>query len=147
MASWLTNMYEASGHNTTFIEEHPYDEYFFTDDRGENLGYHMGELVKHLSPQTSLGTDSFGDSTEDDMATTVSFPNMLFNQYLISLGEFENLANYANRNDGPEKWLVHLLFIGATMVVQVILLNMMIAIMGDSYDYAQDNKLAFRTRG
>ena len=106
----------------------------------------MGELVKKLSPQTSLGTDSFGDSTDDWETTAASFPNMLFNQYLISLGEFENLANYANRDDGASKWLVHLLFIGATMVVQVILFNMMIAIMGDSYDYAQDNKVAFRIR-
>ena len=62
---------------------------------------------------------------------------MLFNQYLISLGEFENLGNYGNRYD---RVVTHLLFIGSTLGVQVILFNMLIAIMGDSFDYATDNK-------
>ena len=60
MTSWLTKIQEASGHEKTFSEENPDDAWFF-HYKGL-LGVRMEELVKHLSPQTSLGTDSFGDS-------------------------------------------------------------------------------------
>ena len=54
--------------------------------------------------------------------------NMVLNQYLLLLGEFE-LDNFDTKNNA---W-VWLIFFLATFISQVMIFNMLIAIMGDSY--------------
>jgi len=55
--------------------------------------------------------------------------NMLLNQYLLLLGEF-----YLDANDeGKYSVLIWIIFFLATFISQVIIFNMLIAIMGDSY--------------
>ena len=59
----------------------------------------------------------------------ISFFDSIFNQYLIGLGEFD-LDNYKlERHD----WFVWVLFIFMTFLTQIVFLNMLIAIMGDTY--------------
>ena len=56
--------------------------------------------------------------------------DMLLNQYLVLLGEF-NLDNFA---DEPQSRLCYIFFIFATLITQITMLNMMIAIMGDTFE-------------
>lgn len=58
------------------------------------------------------------------------------NQYLMSTGEYDT-GNFSN---GADFWLVWVLFIVISFFTQIILLNMLIAIMADSYDYIYGNK-------
>lgn len=53
----------------------------------------------------------------------------LFNQYLLSLGEF-GIDEFSN---GPQATLCYIFFIFATFFTQVTALNMIIAIMGDTF--------------
>ena len=56
--------------------------------------------------------------------------NTLFNQYLLALGEF-GMDNF--KEGSPNLWLVIALFITATFLTQITILNMLIAIMGDTF--------------
>ena len=56
----------------------------------------------------------------------------IYNQYLLSLGEFASLESLGN--GAPYEKLVVIFFIMATFFTQITLLNMLIAIMGDSFD-------------
>ena len=56
--------------------------------------------------------------------------DMLLNQYLVLLGEF-NLDNFA---DQPQSRLCYIFFIFATLITQITMLNMLIAIMGDTFE-------------
>ena len=62
--------------------------------------------------------------------------NMIMNQYYLSLGEF-NTDNFSKQ---PHDVLCYLLFILATFFVQVTMLNMLIAIMSDTYERVSENK-------
>ncbi len=57
------------------------------------------------------------------------FIDIMVEQYLLSLGEFD-VGNFAN---GPQKVLIYFFFILATLLTMVTALNMIIAIMGDTY--------------
>ena len=61
---------------------------------------------------------------------------MLLNQYLLALGEF-NHGNFANE---PQAILCYTFFIGATFFTQITMLNMLIAIMGDSFERVMENR-------
>ena len=73
--------------------------------------------------------------------------NFLYNQYMLALGEFA-LDGFENH---PNTDLCFLLFIFATLFTQVVFLNMLIAIMGNTFaqvmekkpQYAQETKLSF----
>ena len=56
--------------------------------------------------------------------------NTLFHQYLMALGEFD----IEHLQDSLYRPSPALLFVFFTFVIQIVLLNMLIAIMGDSYD-------------
>ena len=71
------------------------------------------------------------------------FIDALYNQYLLSLGEFSSLSS---AEGNPQAQLVLAFFITATFFSSVTMLNMLIAIMGDSFDYAQENKARFSTQ-
>ena len=57
---------------------------------------------------------------------------------MLSLGEFNNLAG--DGEQGMESFLVILFFLAATFQTQVTMLNMLIAIMGDSFDRSMESK-------
>ena len=57
------------------------------------------------------------------------FLNAVTNQYMLSLGEFD-LANYKGGNNDSLAWAV---FITTTFIIQITFLNMLIAIMGDTF--------------
>ena len=68
--------------------------------------------------------------------------DLLYNQYLLCLGEF-GLDNFG---DHPEAMLVYLFFIMATFISQLTMLNMLIAIMGDSYAKVIENSAVNATK-
>ena len=63
-------------------------------------------------------------------------PDMLLNQYFLALGEF-NYANFANQ---PQAIVCYALFLLATFFSQITMLNMLIAIMGDSFERVTENR-------
>lgn len=64
------------------------------------------------------------------------FIDMLLNQYLMALGEFDT-ESYANE---PQAWLCYLFFFFATFFTMIVMLNMLIAIMGDTFSKVMENK-------
>ena len=65
------------------------------------------------------------------------FIDLIYNQYLLALGEFETDSFMA----GNETRLVLLIFICATFYTQIIVLNMLIAVMSDSFANFMENRL------
>lgn len=61
----------------------------------------------------------------------------LYNQYLLALGEFSTLEQ---KSKSSNERLVLLFFSGATFFTMITMLNMVIAIMGDSFDAAIENR-------
>ena len=55
--------------------------------------------------------------------------NAVLNQYFLALGEFST----DNFSDQPNSGLAWILFVAATFVTQITILNMLIAIMGDTF--------------
>ena len=55
--------------------------------------------------------------------------NAFYNQYMLTLGEF-TIDEY---DDQPQVYLCYIFFISATFFTQILFLNMLIAIMGDTY--------------
>ena len=62
-------------------------------------------------------------------------PSVIYNQYMLALGEFEteNLS-------GPQATLCYTFFILATFFSLIMILNMFIAIMGDTFERNIENK-------
>jgi len=56
---------------------------------------------------------------------------------LLALGEFSTLDNFGDNEQGK---LACLFFIGATFISQLTILNMLIAVMGDTYERVIENK-------
>ena len=67
---------------------------------------------------------------------------MVLNQYMVALGEFHT-ESYLRNEYMPIVWI---LFIMATFFTQITMLNMLIAIMGDTFDKVTENKKTFTTR-
>ena len=64
----------------------------------------------------------------------------LYNQYLLTLGEFVNIE----KMDGQSNDMVVLgFFNAATFFTQITMLNMLIAVMGDSFAQATENRAKF----
>lgn len=91
-------------------------------------------------------------SYDDDQGTL--FAEGLFNQYRIMLGDF-GLMTFNRKSDchdeyegwiTMENWLVLLYFIGATFLTQITILNMLIAIMGSTFDRHNEDLHANSTR-
>ena len=71
-----------------------------------------------------------------------SWLNSILNQYLLALGEF-NMDAFSENGAGdklPNSPLVWALFIGATFITQITILNMLIAIMGDTFGKVSEMK-------
>ena len=61
---------------------------------------------------------------------------MMINQYLLTLGEYDQIANYNQSHLGAMCWLF---FILASFMSTVVVLNMVIAIMNDTYSRVSEN--------
>ena len=87
---------------------------------------------------------NMGRTPADDSTLVSPFFNnwvldALMNQYMLSLGDFGSLmANSASESIETE--LIMVLFFMATFFVQITMLNMLIAIMSDSFDYSMENR-------
>ena len=57
----------------------------------------------------------------------------IYSQYLVSLGFFDNVLDNMEKDVAYEKFVI-LFFGSATFYTQLTMLNMLIAIMGDSFD-------------
>ena len=62
---------------------------------------------------------------------------------MLSLGEFGDLTNIDAENLTVETWVVMIFFFMATFFTQITMLNMLIAIMGDSFDRSMENMKRF----
>ena len=62
--------------------------------------------------------------------------DLFYTQYMLALGMFEP----ENYGDHPQAILAFLFFLGATVMSQLTMLNMLIAIMGDSFDRVFENQ-------
>lgn len=67
------------------------------------------------------------------------FLNAFYNQYMLSLGEF----NYGNYESGPQTYLCYAFFLCATFLTQITFLNMLIALMGDTFAKVMEQKEQF----
>lgn len=63
--------------------------------------------------------------------------NSIINQYLLALGEFSTLENFAEQ---PHAGLCYVFFVLATFFTMLTMLNMLIAIMGDTFERVTENK-------
>ena len=61
----------------------------------------------------------------------------IYDQYLLALGDFSTNGNF---DDHSEPKLVAIFFVMATFFINVTMFNMLIAIMGERFDYATDNE-------
>ena len=58
------------------------------------------------------------------------------NQYMLSLGEFD-VDNFGQNQKDPVVWILFLL---STFIAQIIFLNMLIAVMGDTFEKVNEVK-------
>ena len=58
------------------------------------------------------------------------------NQYMLALGEYD-FENFGLNQKDPAVWI---LFLIATFASQIVILNMLIAIMGDTFNRVSDSK-------
>ena len=69
--------------------------------------------------------------SEDSVPDYSKFHGALKHVYLLALGEF-NLKDY-ELGDGTDKLLLWILFVSASFFLLIHLLNMLIAIMGETF--------------
>ena len=69
----------------------------------------------------------------------VSVVDTMIDQYLMLFGEFASLENYTGV-DGLEKEFIMLFFVCATFFSTITMLNMLIAIMGDTFDRCTESR-------
>ena len=60
----------------------------------------------------------------------ITFIDSFLNEYLLSLGEFDTDAY----KEHPNSALCWIFFVAATFLIQITALNMLIALMGDTFD-------------
>ena len=101
--------------------------------------YMMFGSAFYILNMNRLGvTDEEGESAEivPNISTFWVF-DAFYNQYELGLGEFELDGIRASDNN---KALVYLLFLLSTFTIQITFLNMLIAIMGDTFGQAMENR-------
>ena len=99
-------------------------------------------LLMFGMPMIMLNLNSFGDNKIVDDPFDYIALNMLLNQYLLALGEF-NFDNFAVH---PQTGLCFFFFVMATFVTQIAMLNMMIAIMADTFERVIENRIVNATK-
>ena len=83
--------------------------------------------------------------TEDNAIVEETFGsiwllNAFYNQYMLALGEFTIDAF----DDEPQVYLCYAMFLGATFFTQITFLNMLIALMGDTYGKVMEAKETYQ---
>ena len=83
--------------------------------------------------------------SEEESLVTVIFNNEIvdgiFNQYMMSLGEFQLLIDQSTgHGENLETVIIMMFFLGATFFTQITMLNMLIAIMGDTFERVVENR-------
>ena len=66
------------------------------------------------------------------------FVDILFNQYMLSLGEFEHDFDYH-----PQWYLCWIFLLAATFFTQITMLNMLLAIMGNTFDNVIEKRAVY----
>ena len=74
------------------------------------------------------------DTIQTDITNVWVF-DAVINQYLLALGSFDQLNNFAGHEDSV---LIYIFFVIATFFTQITFLNMIISIMGDVYDEVRE---------
>ena len=101
---------------------------------GKDIAAFLGLLFISLMmfgiPLIMLNNSRTDELALVDQKFSFWIPNMLINQYLLALGEF-NLDNFES---GSQSSLCYIFFTAATLFTQVTMLNMLVAIMGDTFD-------------
>ena len=79
--------------------------------------------------------DSFGTELFDETFPSFAYVSAILNQYLVALGDWDT-ENYAisTTRSSTNSYLVWLLFVFTTFFSQIVIFNILIAIMGDTYD-------------
>lgn len=96
------------------------------------FGFPLLILNYNRDPETQLYDEIFeGNNTK--------VLNVIMNQYLLALGEF-GLDNFS---DNPQQYLLWILFILATLLTQLTFLNMLVAIMGDTFECVMENQQTY----
>ena len=74
----------------------------------------------------------YRETLYDDEITSFKSVNVLIHQFLATLGDF-SVDGYSSKSDSdlPLDWVI---FLSSTVFINVIIFNMLIAIMSDSYD-------------
>lgn len=91
-------------------------------------------------PLMMLNYYTYVDTPVFDTLSGFSLADSMMNQYYLSLGEF-NTENYSKH---PLSVIIFLIFVGATMFTQITMLNMLIAIMGDTFDKVNENSIGIK---
>ena len=100
-------------------------------------------LIAFAVPMSMLDLNRNGDEVLIGTSFGWWFIDGIINQYLLSLGEFASLETMGESPDTTR--LAMAFFILSTGFTSVTMLNMLIAIMGDSFAYATENKDKFAT--
>lgn len=77
------------------------------------------------------------DAVITDEVFGIPWIDAFVRSYLIGLGEFA-MDNFNEGNDG---WLIWIFFLLSTFVTQLVFMNLLIAIMGDTFDRVQEVKI------
>ena len=94
-----------------------------------------GRSINPSGGQSSLYSD-YTSLYQDESGS--SFWNAIVHIYLISLGEFST-DDYGNRGS-LQKTVIWILFLSATFFIQITFMNMLIAIMSNTYSETMAKK-------
>ncbi len=72
-----------------------------------------------------------------DLFTGENFQYAMIHLYRLAFGDFD-MDNYGGR--GRNTFLIFLFWFLCTMLIPLIMMNMLIAIMGDTYDKVSENR-------
>jgi len=78
--------------------------------------------------------DSFGIGLFDETFPSFAYVSAILNQYLVALGDWDTENYEISGNRSSNSYLVWILFIFTTFFSQIVIFNILIAIMGDTYD-------------
>ena len=95
------------------------------------IGVPMYILQLNRGPDNAIVEETFGNFW---------LLNAVYNQYMLALGEFT-----IDAFDGePQVYLCYAMFLGATFFTQITFLNMLIALMGDTYGKVMEAKETYQ---
>ena len=111
------------------------------------IAFMVGLLIvdtNFLRQQISLhtGSEEFELDSSILERTGLKAIDALFEQWLMGLGEFETLGN-ADELDAYNsiKLLLWIYFMAGTLITQIIVFNILIAILGDTYERIMDSRI------